>query len=350
MRTKYVMASVYSIAHFAVDFGCALLVFGMLTGQAKISTPLNTANKAVLFLIYNFFAFAMQMPIGLIADRFNRNCLVAACGALLVALAYFFTSVPLAAVIIAGIGNALFHIGGGIDVLNMSTKNSRWLGIFVSPGAFGVYFGTVWGKSHAFPAVIAAIALFGFAVLIPLLHYIFNKSSVSENENLTFPKLNKSLIAALICFFIVVCIRSYLGMVMRFPWKNGIWATLFICGVVFGKAAGGFLSDSIGPTKASCLSLGLAVALFLFSGNAVCGILAVFLFNMTMPITLWAVAKLIPGAKGFSFGLLTFALFLGFLPVQMDLPVIISGGIGYAIACLLSVLLMILGLRRAVAK
>lgn len=88
MRTKYVMASVYSIAHFAVDFGCALLVFGLLTGSPNMVTSLNAANTAVLFLIYNFSAFAMQMPIGLITDHLNRNCLVAACGVLLVALAY----------------------------------------------------------------------------------------------------------------------------------------------------------------------------------------------------------------------------------------------------------------------
>jgi FSR family fosmidomycin resistance protein-like MFS transporter len=139
-------------------------------------------------------------------------------------------------------------------------------------------------------------------------------------------------------------------MVMSFPWKTGVWATLLICGVVFGKAAGGFLSDRIGAVMASCLSLGLSAVLFLFSGNAVCGILAVFLFNMTMPITLWAVAKLIPGAKGFSFGLLTFALFLGFLPVQMNVPAVITGGVGYSLACLLSVLLMVFGLRRVSVK
>ena len=34
-----------------------------------------------------------------------------------------------------------------------------------------------------------------------------------------------------------------------------------------------------------------------------------------MPLTLYGAARLLPGAKGFAFGLLTFALFLGFLPV-----------------------------------
>jgi len=36
-----------------------------------------------------------------------------------------------------------------------------------------------------------------------------------------------------------------------------------------------------------------------------------------MPVTLWFITKCIPDAKGFSFGLLTFALFLGFLPVYL---------------------------------
>ena len=39
-----------------------------------------------------------------------------------------------------------------------------------------------------------------------------------------------------------------------------------------------------------------------------------FLFNMTMPVTLHRAAMLLPGHRGFAFGLLTFGLFLGFLP------------------------------------
>jgi FSR family fosmidomycin resistance protein-like MFS transporter len=352
IKTSHAMAVIYSIAHFAVDFGCAFLMLGSLTDPAVSE---NSSSAAVLLLLYNFFAFAMQMPIGLIADSLNRNCLVASAGGLLTALAYGLTSSPYAAAIAAGLGNALFHFGGGIDVLNISTESSRWLGIFVSPGAFGVYFGNVLGKLHAFSSIIVVAALLVLAVIIPLSHYISAGSFASGNERPAFigPRCGgsrKGLVIALICLFLVVCIRSYLGMVMRFPWKSGIWAALLICGVVFGKAAGGFLCDRIGATAASCLSLGLAAVLFLLSGSAVFGILAVFFFNMTMPITLWAVARLFPGAKGFSFGLLTFALFLGFLPVQMNVPAVVTGGAGYSIACLISLLLMALGLRGEAAK
>ncbi|MCL2160165.1 MAG: hypothetical protein FWH48_12220, partial [Oscillospiraceae bacterium] len=107
------------------------------------------------------------------------------------------------------------------------------------------------------------------------------------------------------------------GLASTFPWKNsGYWGILLVCAVVFGKIAGGFFADRFGATKTSLFSLGFCALLFCFWQIPLAGIAAVLLFNMTMPITLWAMAKIFPQAKGFSFGLLTFALFLGFLPVH----------------------------------
>ena len=50
------------------------------------------------------------------------------------------------------------------------------------------------------------------------------------------------------------------------------------------------------------------------------GILALFLFNMTMPVTLYLLIRRLPSYPGFSFGFLTFGLFLGFLPAYLELP------------------------------
>ena len=66
---------------------------------------------------------------------------------------------------------------------------------------------------------------------------------------------------------------------------------------------------------------------------------------MTMPITLWAVARVMPGAKGFTFGLLTFALFLGFLPSWMGWPSLLTGPLAYAAVALVSMGLLWLGLK-----
>ena len=76
---------------------------------------------------------------------------------------------------------------------------------------------------------------------------------------------------------------------------------------------------------------------------------AVFLFNMTMPLTLWAAARLLPGAKGFSFGLLTFGLFLGFLPVCLGSGALSLTPQAGAAACVLSFVFLLPGLREAAA-
>ena len=71
-----------------------------------------------------------------------------------------------------------------------------------------------------------------------------------------------------------------------------------------------------------------------------------FLFNMTMPLTLWACARLLPETRGFAFGILTFGLFLGFLPTAFGAGTL--SGQTVALLALLSLALLIPALRKAV--
>jgi FSR family fosmidomycin resistance protein-like MFS transporter len=64
-----------------------------------------------------------------------------------------------------------------------------------------------------------------------------------------------------------------------------------------------------------------------------------------MPITLWAAARLMPGGKGFAFGLLTFGLFLGFLPTWLGWPSTLTQPWAMALAALLSAVLLLAGLK-----
>ena len=59
------------------------------------------------------------------------------------------------------------------------------------------------------------------------------------------------------------------------------------------------------------VSLLLSSLCFLLGNHPVFGILALFLFNMTMPVTLCAMADLMPKHPGFAFGLTTLALLVG---------------------------------------
>lgn len=335
------MVSAYVSAHFLVDFACAFFMFGTLY---------TTEQWYIYVLLYNFCAFAMQMPIGLLADKCNLNVAYASGGCVLAALAFAFRASPIPAVLLAGIGNAMFHVGGGLDVLNHSKEKASTLGVFVAPGAFGIFFGTMLGKQNFALNGVFMAALLAAGALLALFAYAPHKTLASGNPPVSFEGAAKpSVCAAAACFFFIVCLRSYLGMLFHFPWSGkGIWGVMMVCAVVFGKAAGGFLADKAGAMRASVLSLAGASALFLFSAYPLAGIAAVFLFNMTMPITLWAMARLFPNAKGFSFGLLTFALFLGFVPVLLGCDPLFTSAAGFAAASLFSLLFLWTGLRKAV--
>ena len=124
------------------------------------------------------------------------------------------------------------------------------------------------------------------------------------------------LAGAVACFFLVVVLRSYLGMVASFPWKDTVTEGVLVLSAVFGgKLAGGFAADKWGVTRTAMVSLSVAAVLFLFSGYVWGGLPALFFFNMSMPITLYLAAKTLGGQNGFAFGILTFAIFIGFLPV-----------------------------------
>ena len=327
MAAKPLLA-LYSIAHFWVDLSCAFLAFRSLSGSPDF---------LLCLLLYNFCAFALQMPLGLWADGLDRNGLLAAAGCGLTAAA-FLAPIPLAAAVVAGVGNALFHLGGGIDVLNAGEKRAAALGVFVSPGAVGLYVGTRWGGGAAVSALLPPAGLLALGGGILLLCRRTFGSLRSGNAPVEAEPAGGSWLP-LVPLFLVVALRSWMGLGQSFPWKAQ-WGLPLVLALALGKAAGGFLMDAVGPRRAAGWSLALAAALYLFSGYAVPGLLAVVLFNLTMPMTLWAAAKLLPGAKGFAFGLLTFALFIGYLPVYLGWPAVFAQPWACAGAAALSLALL----------
>ena len=320
------LLALYSGAHFWVDLSCALLLVRTLSGEGEFSFCL---------LIYNFCAFALQMPLGLLADRLDRNGAAAAAGCGLAALAYVCPA-PLLTAAMAGVGNALFHLGGGVDTLNISGNRAAALGVFVSPGALGLWLGTRWGQ-EGFPLWPGALGLAVLGLAILLLSRKSFGSLRSGNAPMELP----GSFGPMLPLFLVVVLRSYMGLNQQFPWRGtGPWALVLTLALVLGKAAGGFLADGLGSRRAAAASLGPAAALYLLSAAPLPGTLAVFLFNMTMPVTLWKAAQLAPGAKGFAFGLLTFALFLGYLPSWMGWPSRLADPWACAAAALVSLALL----------
>lgn len=292
--------SVYAIGHFAVDFCCAWLLLGRLTGLPQ---------WAELALVYNFCAFAMQMPLGIAADRIGRDRLFAVLGAGAVLLA----ALPLGAwytAILAGLGNALYHIGGGRESL-LAKEGYSAPGIFVAPGAVGIFLGSSLRRSP-WGGVMGGLLL-ALCGLWLLLHLKENSPAPRQMK-----RPNGKAVLLLLGLFCIVLIRSLSAMTTPTPWKQGLWVVAGALLGAGGKALGGLAADRLSPKWAAAAGI-LGAFLLLLPQAPVAGVLAGLTLQMSMPITLRDSARLLPGGEGFAFGLLTFALFLGFLPARLGL-------------------------------
>lgn len=297
---------VYGLTHALVDASCAFVIFFGL--KLKVSA-IEFFNLAVL---YDVVAFGFQAPLGILIDKFRVPKISAVLGCFLTIFSIaIVNNYSLLAILLAGVGNALFHLGGGTISLNIISKKAAVPGIFVAPGALGLAIGTLLGKGN-YNAGWVFIFLLSFSIVAifyskePIIDYQVGK--VKPAGNIFWP--------VLIFLMFSVSIRSLVGMVVSFSWKSNM--TLFwilTLAVVGGKAFGGVLADRFGWKKVGVVSLLISAPLLSFAaGKPLLAILGMFLFQMTMPITLSAISNLLPGRPGFSFGLTCLALILGALP------------------------------------
>ena len=405
------MTVLYSILHLLVDGVCAMAMFG---------TFIPRDGGYFYILLYNFCAFALQMPFGVVLDALhareegrNRDVslqhvkvgkksvdidLMTAVIGVLCTIAGAVTH-P----IILGIGNALFHVGGGVGTIrdrrvgtmrdrrvetmrdrHVGTKRDRRvetmhedgdesdcrdqyggnagnrlikrLGVFVAPGALGLYLGTTLAKGGGwnpwFLGVSALMLLLCGGMFCFRLRCHASKTDIPYKRQHVQPCQGqpdqRNVLRLTVCCLLVVILRSYIGMAVSFPWKTGVlMGVLSVLAVVGGKMAGGFLSAWEGSFRTAVVSLILAAVCYLFSSAMPLGLAALFLFNMTMPITLYWMICAFSQMPGFAFGCLTFALFLGFLPGYLGVQPVWTGNVIGGAGSILSLLLLAAGIGKS---
>lgn len=311
MVNKKSLAIVYTLLHFLVDLTTIFLVAGSLFGN-----NVTFFQKCQIVVIYNLIAFAGQLPIGILSDFVNKNRIFVAVGCFLACISYPAVLIsPWFACVLAAIGNGAFHIGAGADILKFSMPKAGLSGLFVSSGALGVWL--AYKLSGLYVALtLPCIMLIATIVML----FLSKKQIVDYNENERVPvKFNKPQLIPVLAvsfFMLTIVIRSLLGMVMDFSWKSvPVLSLVSVIAVVLGKALGGYIGDKLGYVKTVILSLGISLTLFVFSFEYwIAGVIAILCFNMTMPLTLTAIADLTHKKYGFAFGMTTFALAIGFIP------------------------------------
>ena len=334
---KEVTTFAYALCHFVVDFAC---VSTMLCAVSRVLGESGQGSMEVValsILLYDIVAFTLQLPIGIALDQLDKNSYAALLSYALVGAGVILSLVPIAllewpAILLLAIGNALFHSAGGLSVLNISQKHAGPSGIFIATGAVGVFLGTQSAQMERLQIAFSLLVLLFLCALITLVVQKVNKKYWNvHNVSFDIPRLSSNTLLAIALLSFVVALRSYVGMVMAFPWKSEmLLLVLSILGVFAGKALGGVVADRIGFRTTAIFSLIVAATLFVPSWEIpVMGLLGVFFFNFTMSITLASLANILPNAKGTAFGLASFSLAVGALPAlagfRIEHPAMLSG-------------------------
>ena len=301
-------------AHLVVDAACVASVL-------RASPPSDAiASAALAFVLgYDLLAFAGQVPCGFLIDRFRLRRGAAVAGLLLTAAAVLAgPAAGPAVMVLAGLGNALFHVGAGAMVLAGSKGQAAPAGIFVAPGALGLGLGIILGRQWL--GVPLSPLLWAVAVACVVVPLVATKSEGSAGESSSSaPRARGQVAAILFLLSFSVAVRSLVGTVGCDGCPRGLFLLVAIPFAAFaGKLSGGFLADRLGFIEVSMVALLASGPLLAFAGDdlwlALPGLLLV---QMTMPVTLAAALRALPAWPGLGFGILCLALVGGTLPAYL---------------------------------
>lgn len=301
-------------AHLIVDAVC-------VTSVLRASPPGDSiVSSALAFVLgYDLLAFAGQAPLGWMADRLGLRRGAALAGLLCTAAALL-VGRGSAVVLIAGAGNALFHVGAGAMVLTGSRGRAASAGVFVAPGALGLGLGLLLGRK--FLTVPLWPWLFAIAAAFAMVLLVARKTPAEPPaiNGVARPAFRRGEIAGIVALLAVsVAVRSLAGSVGCDACPRGCFLMVALpIAACAGKFTGGFLADRFGWIELSTLALLASAPLLAFSGGDLwLALPGQMIFQMTMPVTLAAMMRLMPARPGFGFGLLCVALVAGTLPAYL---------------------------------
>lgn len=280
--------------------------------------------------MYNFFAFAMQFPFGILMDEsqsLNR------CGFF---LGSFLTLASVLAAILgfagwfilasACIGNALFHLTAGKYLLEKNNGHSGVIGLFIATGALGLMVGQLW----VFKAAQICLSVNALILALCIMSVACKEWKVSgqKMEDLCVlarqqfgvqRKCNvwKIFIVKLILLglFVLIAWRGWLGLFVSGRSAGGC-ALLMIIGAIVtfsGKIVGGYIAEYVGRWKVVIASVAGSVILAYFCNPSwvVAWFVLVFVAQLATGPVLSLVYDMTDRRGGRAFGLNCLGLFAG---------------------------------------
>jgi FSR family fosmidomycin resistance protein-like MFS transporter len=293
---------------------------GLLIGSLAASSP--ATQITLLVLVYNALAFGSQPLIGYFADSLRSPRLFASGGLALMAVSLLsrWLGFSEAAVVIAGLASAAFHVGAGALTLRSCGGRSDAAGLFAAPGVVGLAMGGALAVSGHYLYLPFLILLLPLMFLIqawpvpPLLPSNLKAPKEPVFESHDWIMIGLLTAVALRCLLWTSFQLASAGQI------NALIALGIAAGV--GKVVGGFAAERLGYRRWTLLSLAIAAPLLAFAGKKLALLLpGVALLQSSIPCSIAAMAHLLPGRPATATGLvLGLAVALGGLPTLLSIP------------------------------
>jgi MFS transporter, FSR family, fosmidomycin resistance protein len=304
------LAVILGVMHASVDFGSVSAVMrASRVAESDLLTPF------AVVIGYDLIAFALQAPLGLLVDRFKASRWALLVGLLLTAASLLLVGVSApVTMIVAGLGNALFHLGAGALVLIASQGRAGPSGLFVAPGALGLGLGIWLGRRASSPLWPLTVLLLACWVVAA---WIRTDRATAPPPRPRAGSVTPLIVAGILCALLVsVTVRSFVGFGGCYQCHKTL---LIVFGIPIagfgGKLIGGLISDRVGWLETSVAALLISAPLIAFShGSPYVALPGLLIFQITMPVTLSAVYLLLPKWPATSFGLPPLALVAGAIP------------------------------------
>lgn len=266
-------------------------------------------------LAYNFLAFALQLPLGVALDAWpglTRRCFALGCGLVCAAaLAAAAGAHGWFALAVACIGNALFHLTAGKQVLDAHGGKSGAIGLFISTGALGLLAGRLgmerWA-AFSLPLFASALAVCATAA------WRRGEWRSGKGEASAVSAAGVIVLAGL---FVLIAWRSWAGLeASRLSMAAGTAMMLAGAAATWGgKATGGYLAEWVGrwPTLAASVCGSVVLAWACAPEDTATWIVLLFVAQLATGPVLSLVYENFGRRSGTAFGLNCLGLFAGSL-------------------------------------
>ena len=240
-RLILAIAIVYGVLHAVVDGACAALLAHHRTGGSLSGDQIWT-----LFLIYNGLAFALQVPLGAMADfrRYYRTAMLVGAGLGWPGHGSLDCVGPRGPLAWSRSATLPFISAAGATVLRISPERAGPAGLFVAPGSLGLVAGTWCGENLVWwPWLcLGLLALCGMVVLA--IHPAAERRVRSFSGKL---HRGRSIVMTAVGLLLVsVAVRSTVGMTIGAVHEGQATVLLGLAwAAFFGKALGGLLGGPI---------------------------------------------------------------------------------------------------------